>query len=334
MANEPMAAAAGAGTPPVGGSGPEPRTVAAERGASWWSEGWRLFTPGVGMWILAVVILVVVNIGLNFIPVVGPLASQILFPVFAGGLMLGCRAVDRGNPITLAHVFAGFSQRTGPLLVVGVIYTVLVIAVVVVVAVLLFLFFGAAVIGAIAAAGDPSRLGFTLESMYLAMLVGALLFLALYLPVIMAVWFAPALVMLGGAEPLAAMKLVQRLPEEHRAFPGLRPHRHPVRHRRVDPTGSRVAGTRAGLGRHHLRELLRHLRGQGRVDASLGSTPGETASLPAPQGQFSGGCPVMPLRIRAASAGGALRRTNKRSCAVSPARSNSYDSRRCCTVAP
>jgi uncharacterized membrane protein len=104
-------------------------------------------------------------------------------------------------------VFAGFSQRTGPLLVVGVIYTVLVIAVVVVVAVLLFLFFGAAVIGALAAAGDPSRLGFTLESMYLAVLVGALLFLALYLPVIMAVWFAPALVMLGGAEPLAAMKL-------------------------------------------------------------------------------------------------------------------------------
>jgi uncharacterized membrane protein len=159
------------------------------------------------MWILAVVILVVVNIGLNFVPVVGPLASQILFPVFAGGLMLGCRAVDRGNPLTLAHVFAGFSQRTGPLLVVGVIYTVLVIAVVVVVAVLLFLFFGAAVIGALAAAGDPSRLGFTLESMYLAMLVGALLFLALYLPVIMAVWFAPALVMLAGAEPLAAMKL-------------------------------------------------------------------------------------------------------------------------------
>ena len=207
MANEPMAAAAGAGTPPAGGPGPEPRAVAAGRGASWWSEGWRLFTPGFGMWILAVVILVLVNIGLNLVPVVGPLASQILFPVFAGGLMLGCRAVDRGNPLTLAHVFAGFSQRTGPLLVVGLIYTVLVIAVVVVVAVLLFLFFGAAVIGALAAAGDPSRLGFTLESMYLAVLVGALLFLALYLPVVMATWFAPALVMLGGAEPLAAMKL-------------------------------------------------------------------------------------------------------------------------------
>jgi uncharacterized membrane protein len=207
MANELMTAAAGPEMPPAGGPGLEPRTVAAGRGASWWSEGWRLFTPGFGMWILAVLILVVVNVGLNLIPVVGPLASQILFPVFTGGLMLGCRAVDRGNPLTLAHAFAGFSQRTGPLVLVGVIYTVLVIAVMVVVAVLLFVFFGAAVIGAIAAAGDPSRLGLTLESMSLALLVGALLFLALYLPVMMAAWFAPALVMLGGAEPLAAMKL-------------------------------------------------------------------------------------------------------------------------------
>jgi uncharacterized membrane protein len=121
--------------------------------------------------------------------------------------MLGCRAVDRGNPLTLSHLFAGFSQRTGPLILVGVIYTVLVIAVVIVVAVLLFLFFGAAVIGAIAAAGDPGRLGLALGSMYLAVLVGALLFLALWLPVMMAAWFAPALVMLGGVEPLAAMKL-------------------------------------------------------------------------------------------------------------------------------
>lgn len=206
MANEPMAGAAGAGMPAGSGPGPEPRVVAAGRGASWWSEGWRLFTPDVGIWILAVVILAVLNIGLGFIPVVGPLASQILFPVFMGGLMLGCRAVDRGNPLALAHLFAGFSQRTAPLALVGVIYTVLVIAVVVVVAVLLFLFFGAAVIGAIVAA-EPSRMGPALGGMYLGVLVGTLLFLVLWLPVMMAAWFAPALVMLSGVEPLAAMKL-------------------------------------------------------------------------------------------------------------------------------
>ena len=207
MANEPTAAAAGTGNPPGSGPGLEPRAVVAGRGASWWTEGWRLFTPAVGVWILAVVILACLNIAINFVPVVGPLASHILFPVFMGGLMLGCRALDRGNPLTLGHVFAGFSQCTGQLVLVGVIYTVLVIAVVVVVAVLLFLFFGAAVISALAAMGDPARIGVALGGVSLAALVAALLFLLLWLPVVMAVWFAPALVMLGNVEPVAAFRL-------------------------------------------------------------------------------------------------------------------------------
>ena len=206
MANEPTAAPAGVGLPPAGPE-LEPRTVASGRGGSWWTEGWRLFIPGVGVWILAAVILLCVNIALNFVPVIGPLAAEILFPVFVGGLMLGCRAVDRGNPLTLSHVFAGFSQRTGQLVLVGVIYTALLIAVVVVVGVLLFLFFGAAVINAIAAMNDPDRLLLMAGNMYLAMLVGALLFLLLWLPVLMAVWFAPALVMLGGVEPVPAFRM-------------------------------------------------------------------------------------------------------------------------------
>jgi uncharacterized membrane protein len=38
-------------------------------------------------------------------------------------------------------------------------------------------------------------------------MIGLLLFLLLYFPLIMAVWFAPALVVLQGAEPWDAMKL-------------------------------------------------------------------------------------------------------------------------------
>ena len=207
MANEPTAAAAGAGIPPAGGPELEARAVAAGRGASWWTEGWRLFTPAVGVWILAAVILICLNIALNLVPIVGPLASQILGPVFVGGLMLGCRALDRGNPLTLAHVFAGFSQCAGQLVLVGVIYAVLMIAAVIVVAVLVFLFFGAAAVAAIAGMSDPSRIGAALGGLTLAALVAALLFLLLLLPIVMAAWFAPALVMLGGLEPVAAFKL-------------------------------------------------------------------------------------------------------------------------------
>jgi uncharacterized membrane protein len=38
-------------------------------------------------------------------------------------------------------------------------------------------------------------------------LVGLLVFLLLYLPLVMAIWFAPALVVLRGVAPLEAMRL-------------------------------------------------------------------------------------------------------------------------------
>ena len=93
MANESIAA--GAGTSLPGGESLEPRTVDAGRGASWWVEGWRLFTPRVGMWLLITLILIglvclLALVGL--VPFIGQLlvlACDVLAPVFVGGLMLG-----------------------------------------------------------------------------------------------------------------------------------------------------------------------------------------------------------------------------------------------------
>jgi uncharacterized membrane protein len=44
-------------------------------------------------------------------------------------------------------------------------------------------------------------------SVLLAICIGLLVFLLLYLPLVMAIWFAPALVVLRGVEPLEAMRL-------------------------------------------------------------------------------------------------------------------------------
>ena len=71
---------------------------------------------------------------------VGHLASQVLFPVFTGGLMLGCRAIDRGQPLTVNHLFAGFSERAGPLIVLGLLYTGIAIAITLTVAGILLVF--------------------------------------------------------------------------------------------------------------------------------------------------------------------------------------------------
>jgi uncharacterized membrane protein len=205
MSNQPIATAM---------SAPAPRTVEGGRGSEWWSEAWRLFTPAVGVWLLIFILLFILNLVLAFIPLIGHVAGQLLFPIFAGGLMLGCRAIDRGDPLTVGHLFAGFSTRTGPLFIVGLIYTAIAIAIAVVVFGLLLVFFGAAIVSNLwhlqdlQDLQDPWALASSMfGSLGLAILVGALVFLLLYLPLVMAVWFAPALVVLRGVEPWAAMRL-------------------------------------------------------------------------------------------------------------------------------
>lgn len=182
-----------------------PRTVAPGHGAAWWSEGWRLFTPAVGVWLLVLLILIALHIVASVIPVVGSVAMQVLNPVFIGGLMLGCRAIDRGNPLTLGHLFAGFSQRTGPLVMVGLIYTGLALLIVALVAAMMVALFGVAIFRMLTGAVDPSQTGIALDSAVVAVLLGVLFILLLLLPLVMAVWFAPALVMLGGLSPGAAL---------------------------------------------------------------------------------------------------------------------------------
>jgi uncharacterized membrane protein len=212
MANE----SAAPPMPPPGGVSLEPRTVAAARGVSWWEEGWRLFVPNVGLWLLTTVIVFCLQVAasvvtglLHLLPVLGNVLSTFLLSaltvLLAAGLMIGCRSIDRGNPLTIGHTFAALNQRTQPLLIVALIYTGLFLAVLVVVAVIMVALFGVAILGALMSAADPSRLGAAFGTMVSAVLVALLLFLLLWLPVVMLVWFAPALVMLGGMDPWPAM---------------------------------------------------------------------------------------------------------------------------------
>jgi uncharacterized membrane protein len=184
-----------------------PRAVDAGRGASWFSEGWRLFTPAVGPWILIVIVGFFLHLVLAFIPVLGSIASQLIFPVLMAGLMLGCRAIDRGEPLTVAHLFAGFGPRVGPLLIVALIYLAAAVAIVIFVVALLFVFFGAAVLSQLWSSQDSMSTAAAMGGLALIGLVGGLVFLLLFLPVVMAVWFAPALIVLNGLEPWESMKL-------------------------------------------------------------------------------------------------------------------------------
>ena len=176
---------------------PAGRNVDAGRGLEWLKQGWQLFVKNPGMWIAIAVILMVIVVVLSLIPVVGSLAANFLMPVFAGGILLGCKSLTEGGDFGIDSLFAGFKQNTTNLILVGVFYMVGMIAIMLVV---FFIGGGAAITGGLIGRGPG--VGVAMGGFFLAMLV----FMVLMVPLAMAVWFAPALVVFHNVAPIEAMK--------------------------------------------------------------------------------------------------------------------------------
>ena len=177
------------------------KSLPAGAGTDWIGGGWKLFVRAPLMWIIALVILFVIAIVLAFIPLLGSIVFQLLQAVFAGGLIAACRSLERGGEFELEHLFAGFKVRFVPLLVVGLIFMVASL-------VLLVLFFAVAGLSLLPAflSGDPTVLSTALAGSAIAIVFGSLVMLALFVPVLMAYWFAPALVMMHDMPAVDAMK--------------------------------------------------------------------------------------------------------------------------------
>ena len=172
------------------------RTVAAQRGWSWIAEAWPFFTRNPWIWIGMVVAMMIVFLAMNFIPFVGQIAAMLLTPVFMAGLMIGCRVLHEGREIEFAHLFAGFREHFGALAAIGALY----LAATLVIALVVVLVMGAGIVAIVS--GGPAAIvagGMTL-------LLSALLAVALSLPAMMAVWFAPALVVFHGQGAMQAMR--------------------------------------------------------------------------------------------------------------------------------
>jgi len=189
---------------PLPSQGRAPRRLDAGEGASFWSEAWRIFSAAPAVWIAIVVAYFVLSFVLYFIPVVGSIAHSVLTPVFAGGVMIGCDALARGEPLRFEHLFAGFNNgRLGPLAIVGLILLAIFIAFGIVMAAGVFATIGMSGLGALMDYGDPAALASAAG-------VGVFVLAALGLTggalIGMAFWFAPALVALDGMEPIAAIK--------------------------------------------------------------------------------------------------------------------------------
>ncbi|MEA3194010.1 MAG: hypothetical protein QOD26_2343 [Betaproteobacteria bacterium] len=180
---------------------PGGRTVLAANGWTWIADGWTLFKAAPGTWIGIVVVLLLILVVLALIPFLGSLATSLLFPVFTGGIVIGCRALDEGGRLEFNHLFDGFKTNFGTLIAVGALYlaawvVIFVVTMVIVGAGAFALFMGGG------GASDPAIAGKALTTIALAVLI----MLGLSVPVLMAFWFAPPLVVFHNLGAIEAMK--------------------------------------------------------------------------------------------------------------------------------
>lgn len=184
----------------------EPRVVDAGRGFAWWGEGFGTLRSSFWMWIGVFLVYVILSAVISAVPFVGTVGHSLLTPVFMGGLMIGCRALEQGQPLRMSHLFEGFQgAHFVPLMIIGALNIALVVG--------LMVLAGAGMLGtyslqSLGSFADPLD-AFRLPAAALGatgLLVG-LLVLVLVSVFAMLNWFAPALVALRGVSAFEAMKL-------------------------------------------------------------------------------------------------------------------------------
>jgi len=175
----------------------EPHVVEAGRGWDWIVSGFALFKKQPGIWVLIFIVLAVICILVSMVPLIGSLANILLIQIFAGGLMLGCKALDTSNELEVGHLFAGFQRSTNSLVLLGVLA---IVGWIVVLTPGLLIVGGGSFLGALHG-GLPGVATFGLS-----FVLAALVVLALSVPLYMALWFAPALIVFHNLEPVAALK--------------------------------------------------------------------------------------------------------------------------------
>jgi len=173
---------------------PEGCSRPAANGLAWIRGGFELFRRQPGTWIGLMLLWFVLNIALGMLPVVGSVVNQVLTPVFVAGMMIAAREAASGRTLSVSMLFAGFSTHTGALAAVG---GLSLVAIVIIVAAA-WIGFSVDVASWFSDDLAPERL--------VPLLTALMLVLLLLVPVYMAIWFAPALIVFNGLRVRDALR--------------------------------------------------------------------------------------------------------------------------------
>lgn len=179
----------------------EPQKVSAGSGFYWLKRGFWHFKQNPLAWVGSIVILTVLSILVALVPFVGMLIMNLFMPVIMAGFILGSHEQQEGGDFRISHLFSGFSSNVGQLVLVGLMYLLGMV--------LIGGSFGLIMGGTIAAAGMSPGMGpdAIMNLVGPGMLIFMLLAFVFMTLLIMAYYYAPALIALDDVSAMQAMKL-------------------------------------------------------------------------------------------------------------------------------
>jgi uncharacterized membrane protein len=182
----------------------------ARRGLAWLAEAYRMFREARLPWVILLALYYLLMVLLSVVPYVSHVLPALVKPVFAVGLLAAAWTQERGGRPSLSHLFQGFRANLQALLALGVMLVVGVIA-----AVLATSLFDGGLLVDLLSREQPLATPETVdkerstpadELVKVGKLQGSLLVAALLaMPTILALWFAPALVVFQDAGPATAL---------------------------------------------------------------------------------------------------------------------------------
>jgi len=177
----------------------------------WWKRAWSLVAANWALWCLAVLVFFLVILGISllslFVPLLGSFVPTLFSPVLAAGLFHLAWRRWRDDEFEFGDLFAGFSNRTGPLFLAGLIQLLLQVAFTALLAALVLVLFGSEIAAffssafgdATAAPAVPVGVG------GVKMMLVALFAAALSLPYMALIWFQAPLVYFGERNGFKAL---------------------------------------------------------------------------------------------------------------------------------
>lgn len=174
----------------------EPKKISVGDAMSWFGQGKDLLSGNWGLVLGCLIVIMLLNMAVQFVPFIGWLAGMFLMTLLYAGLVKIFHRLDQEGEAEFADLFAGFSENTGSLVILALIQMALYFVVIVAFGAMMFFIAGLDA-GAISAMESGTMPAFAGAGMAVAVVAMFLVFVALG----MLFYFSIPLVFLGNMGP-------------------------------------------------------------------------------------------------------------------------------------